>query len=154
MPAPWDYVSAEEVNQHLNEEILKVAEGDFDIEADDAARVIRAYLSGTHIPATVIDTWDSPATTPEIIRSIAARMIASQVYGRATSGNEPEVNPYARSLYDYAMAMLNGVITGTITITELTDPVGATGHINEDYFYPNDSADLRDAPKFRMRDFH
>lgn len=151
MPPPWEYATDEDVNEFLNEEVIKVATGDFDVENNEAARVIRAYLFASHIPATVIDTWVDPATTPEIIRSIAGRMIASQVFGRAYSGNAEETSPYATQLYGEAMAMLNGIITGTLTITEIGD-IAATGHISEDYFYPNDSADVLDAPKFRMRD--
>lgn len=152
MPPPWEYATAEEVNEFLNEEIIQVATGDFDLEGDEAGRVIRAYLSVSHISAATMDTWVDPATTPEIIRSIAGRMIACQVFGRAFSGNADEVSPYAQWLYNEAMSMLNGIITGTIVITELPDGVTATSHISEDYFYPNDSADALDAVKFRMRD--
>lgn len=154
----YAYASTDDVSVHIDPDVLAMPNPeDFAKENQDVARLIRSYLYVTHVPNTVIDSWLDPATTPELIRSIAGMLIAAKVYGRQTSSNAEEVDPYAVRLYNQAMAMLNGVIDGRLVLPELVGAgvaVTGTTHITQDNFYPNDDASLDDQVKFTMsRDY-
>ena len=150
----YAYASTDDVAVHIDPDVLALPdEVDFAKENQDVARLIRSYLYVTHVPNTVIDAWLTPETTPELIRSIAGMLVAAKVYGRQTSSNAEEVDPYALRLYNQAMAMLQGVIDGRLVLPELVGAgvvVTGTSHITEDNFYPNDSAELKDQVKFKM----
>lgn len=116
---------------------------------EDADRIVRGYLAGV-LDAATLNSWDTPANTPPQIRAIAGRFVAAAIY-RLRFGQASVQDPaYAQVKYNEAMAMLQGVIDGSVV---LTDP--DTGEPIEDistdfgntYFLPNDESD---PPKFTM----
>lgn len=103
-------------------------------------RVVRGYLSRV-VPAAIVATWTSPENTPDIIREIAAKLIAAQLYFNQTAKSSTVVGPtnYAQILYNQAMALLNQVVTGDIPIPDIVlTPIETLG--TTDYF-PVDATD-------------
>lgn len=142
--------NASDVNVWLDGTNVFVTDADDNGEQDQVDAMIRAHL-GNVIPASVTDTWNmtTPASVPPIIRSIAGRLVAAIRYGKLTSENEQGVSPYAQRLWNLAVAELNGIVEGRITIPEVDEALVDLGsHIGAINFYPNDS--LLTGPKFGM----
>lgn len=119
------------------------------VEADDVnvellqisvARVVRGYLSGTLSTATMA-SWDEPDHTPDVIREVAAKLIAAQLYFNQVSATSLNIEDrhYSQILYDQAMAMLNGIVAGTIIIEDV--PVETPNFMTVDDFFPVDDTD-------------
>jgi len=81
------------------------------------ARVVRGYLSSA-VDSVTLMSWDTPDDTPEIIRVIAAKFIAAQLYFNyaARTSLTIDVRNFAQLRYDEAMAILNGILEGTILL--------------------------------------
>lgn len=81
-------------------------------------RIIKGYLVGIFTASTMA-AWTTPDTTPQIIREVAARMIAGYRYRDRTSEETPgaiEELSYGQRLYNEAMAMLNDVRSGQLDV--------------------------------------
>ena len=81
-------------------------------------RIIKGYLVGI-FSASTMAAWDSPTNTPQIIREVAARMIAGYRYRDRTSEETPgaiEDQSYGQRLYNEAMMMLNDIRTGNLDV--------------------------------------
>lgn len=139
------YASVADINTHLPIDKAQITDGDDDLLQVDTYRFIRARLAGS-FAATVFATWVDPDTTPEVIRSIAGRLIASKWYATLYAEDSMDDAVFAQRLYNEAMGMIDGIITGQVTVV---DPGGTTlttgGILSEDSFWPND-----DSPKFTM----
>lgn len=118
--------SLDDINAELPSQEDPAGLSDFVIEATDpntallqvsVARVIRGYLSGI-IDSTTLMGWSSPDKTPELIRTIAGKMIAAYIYFNSASRTTLIVDPrsFGQVKYDEAMALLNGILDGTIII--------------------------------------
>lgn len=90
------------------------------------ARVVRGYLSAV-IPVANLGAWVDPDTTPEIVREAAAMLIAAQLYVNRVTRTVAtfEERHYAQVLYDRAMAILNGIVDGSIIVIDI--PVETIG---------------------------
>lgn len=117
---------------------------DRDKAYEDAERIVRGYLAGVLLPATLA-TWVSPATTPEVIRAITARFAAALIYRVRFSQNSLDDPEFAQKKYNEAMAMLTDVLNGNIVLVGVTD---LTTQFDSTYFIPND--DTTDTPRFTM----
>lgn len=139
--------SLDDINTHLPEDKLEANDANTELYQVDAARFIRAMLVGTFTP-TLLATWVSPATTPDLIRSVAGSLIAAKYYATRYA-EDADVSEFATGLYNDAMVYLNGIKNGTYVIVDVNDvPIATTGlAMSEDDFYPNASAPL---PKFTM----
>lgn len=84
-------------------------------------------------------SWNTPATTPAIVRSIIAMYYVAWVYDRAYS-DDAEANAYAQLLRQYADANIAGLIAGTIELVELPD---ANVGVSSPSFFPNDASSAR-----------
>lgn len=117
----------------------------FQIEAN---RIIKGKLFGV-FSAVILFGWSSPENTPELIRSIAGKLIASYLYKEVYSEDSLEVPPYAQELYDQAIADLDAIRAGTLTVfDEDGNPIGnELASLTAADFYPNDKAD---GPYFSM----
>lgn len=104
------------------------------------ARVVRAYLS-TVVDATTLMSWDEPANTPQTIQVIAAKLVAAQLYFNSASRTNITIDErnFAQIRYDEAMAMLQGIIDGTIILAET--PATATAAMDALDFHPVDDTD-------------
>jgi hypothetical protein len=134
-----------DVQAHLPKDKLVVEEipDDRDRVYLDAERIVRGYLAGV-VESTVLATWLTPETTPQIIRAITSRFAAAEIY-RLRFGEQSFDDPeYAQVKYDEAMGMLNDIIKGNLLI----DGVAQT-EFDDSYFWPNNTTD---PPKFTMAD--
>jgi len=114
--------SLSDINAHLPPNVQISNDVDDSLQVD-ALRLIRGQLV-TIFTADVMNTWISPDATPEMIRSIAGRLIASKYYANLVSGNVPdEMAAFAVSLYNEAIALLTGIRSGQIQV------VGADGNV-------------------------
>jgi hypothetical protein len=104
------------------------------------ARVVRGYLSGT-IDSTTLMSWDQPADTPEIIRVVAAKMIAAQLYFNHASRTSLTIEErnFAQIRYNEAMEILNKIIAGEIILIET--PPEATAAMDPEDHFPVDDTD-------------
>lgn len=134
------YADLRDVNTHLPQDKLPMDSSVLPLFGLDADRIIRGYVGGV-IPITTINAWADPDTTPEIIRAIAGRLIASAYYAERYAENSDTVPVYAQSLYNQAIASLTGIMAGRILVI---DPDGSTievtsGGLKNTMFAPNDS---------------
>lgn len=108
----------------------------------DAFNVIMSKLSGV-FSQSVLDTWVDAASTPGIIRSIAARLIAAKWYMRQVNGDSDiKIPPYSMELYNEAMAMLGEVISGQLAVLDDNGqpiPTGDSSEMTLNDFWPNAS---------------
>jgi len=134
-----------DINAHLPPDKI-AAENVQDLDAikEDIERLIRGNLAG-YISSTVLATWITPETTPEIIRAIGGRLGASFIYSRVFSESTGVDSKYAQKKYDEAMKMINDIKTGDLIIEEA--PLEGAG-LTEDMFFPNSTVDT--PPKFTM----
>lgn len=113
--------SIDDINAELPSEddspVIEATQENTSLIQVSVARVIRGYLSPV-VDGTTLMSWDEPANAPEVIREIAAKFIAAQLYFvfAARTVVTIEQRNYAQILYDQAMAMLNGIIAGTILL--------------------------------------
>lgn len=139
------FVNDADVQKHLPVDRLPWEEVPDDKERieEGVQRVIRGYLAGS-VDSAVLATWISPTTTPDMVREIAGRLIAAQVY-RLRFGQQSFDDPeYAQVLYNEAMAMLNDIISGAVEI-----PGVAANEFTNEFFEPNNASD---PPRFTMAD--
>lgn len=81
-------------------------------------------------------TWNSPATTPAIVRSIIAMYYVAWTYDKYYS-DDAEANAYAERLRAYADANIAGLVAGAIELIELPD---ANVGVSSPTFFPNDAS--------------
>lgn len=136
-----------DINTNLPEDKLHADDTDVDLLQVEVARYIRSLLSGT-FTKTTISSWDTPAHTPEIIRSVAGRLIAAKFYSIRYAEDNDE-SKYATDLYGAAIADLMCIRSGDISVLDSNgDPIDPTGTaFSSDDFWPNATAP---APKFSM----
>lgn len=141
--------SLDDINVHLPDDKAKMEDSDDNSLQIDVARYVRSLLSGFFSAETLV-SWVSPATTPDIIRSVAGRLIAAKWYATLYSEDIGETSNYAQDLYNQANMMIDGIRTGVIVVVDVDNvPVPSVGvaSLTSDDFYPNDSAP---AAKFTM----
>jgi hypothetical protein len=109
----------------------------------DVSRVIFGRLSGTFSPATLA-SWSDPTSTPETIRAIGGRLGAALMYRNRLAEDYPEDADYAQLKYREAMMMLEMIVTGEMTLPEVTEEVNTGMRLTEGNFVA-----LPD-PKFTM----
>lgn len=109
--------SLNDVNANLDGEVVEATASNTDLIQISVARVIRGYLTQVVDP-TIMVTWTSPEATPEIIREVAGKMIAAQLYYNETAKSTTNVTPthYAQILYNQAIALLNMIVQGEVSI--------------------------------------
>jgi hypothetical protein len=90
-------------------------------------------IDGTYDLSTCV----SPATTPELLRTIIAMEYASRYYARAYSEDNDQVNRYALTLKNDAEALIVGILNGAISLPGVP-PLG--GNPGSPIFYPTDAS--------------
>lgn len=135
-----------DIQVHLPADKLKVEEIPEELPdvKSDAERIIRGHLAGVFSSA-VLSGWTAPNTTPALIRAIAGRLAAALIYRTRYSEDDTGDPEFAQTKYAEAMALLMGVINGTLVLEEVT--AESATQFNANYFWPNDTSD---APKFTM----
>jgi hypothetical protein len=137
-----------DANAHLDgTKIVFSSDTDALPEATSTDRMVRARL-GVLFP-TQAPLWDFDPTvpkiaTPELVREIASLLMASFRYASKYSEDDQNEQDYAQKLYDRAMGLLDGVIDGTLTLTDVDyDAVDGVGHLSSSDFYPNDDTEIQ-----------
>lgn len=132
--------SLDDINANLDNNVVEADGDNTDLIQISVARVVRGYLSRV-LTNTVLTSWDSPENTPAIVREIAGMLIAAQHYFNVISAQSAVLpdDHFAQKLYDRAMALLNSIISGEITIEDV--PVSDTSSMNELDFWPVDDTD-------------
>ncbi len=104
------------------------------------ARIIRANLAQA-IGTDIIFGWVDPTTTPEIIREIAAKMIAGMHYMEevSRSGQIIPVDHYGAIVYQQGMDLMKQIINGEILITGIVST--SNDSYTEEDFFPIDATD-------------
>jgi len=136
----------DDINGNLDGVIIEATPDNSDLVQVSVARVVRGYLSRIIDPVSLA-SWVTPDVTPDIIREIAAKLCASQIYYNEISRTSIEVtnNNYAQRKYDEAMALLQEVINGSIVLydpsTGLPIVVSPADSLGTEDFFPVDSTD-------------
>lgn len=134
--------SLEDIQAELPDDIVSPTYSNTALIQISVARRIRGYMSRIVDNATLVG-WDTPLATPDLIRTVAAKFIAAQLYANemAKTGTMIEDQSFPQRVYNEAMTMLNGIIDGTMTIPDLVLIDGTTGDMSIDDFFPIDSTD-------------
>lgn len=105
------------------------------------ARIVRGNLSRLLDVATLVG-WSVPTKTPELIRVAAAKLIAAQLYFNNTARTTPTIDrdSFAQKRYDEAMAIINGVIAGSLDLIDVTTETPEDTMSTLDFF-PVDATD-------------
>jgi hypothetical protein len=139
--------SLDDINANLPSEenvVIEATTGNSDLIQVSVARVVRGYLSSTLTPE-ILMSWASPETTPQIIREVAAKLIAAQLFFNETAKSSLDIDPnsFAQKLYNEAIALLTGMTSGVIQIDDPTGgliPMPELG-LSELDFFPVDATD-------------
>lgn len=124
-------ITASDIQQWLESSKFPINEVDAELEAS-----ARELVFSTVSQVYDIATWADTATTPQLIRDAIGMIVASWIYDRSFSEDFPDGTGWATKLYDRAMALVNGIVTGDIDIGEVsTVPVGESSPL----FYPTDT---------------
>lgn len=120
-------VSITDVQSWLGEDKITVDDANMQKPAIDAERLIRSQLSGL-FTTVIMAGWDSPANTPDIIRSIAGRLTAAYLYRTLYSQESLSVPPYATELYMESLGMLSDIKQGNLIVVDSGGvPIVTTG---------------------------
>lgn len=132
--------SLEDINTHLPANV-KATDSLTEIQID-ALRLIRGQLTAIFTPA-ILSSWDVPANTPELIRGIAGRLIASKYYSVLVSQQYADELPgYSVTLYSQAISMLSDIKSGALVVVDEDGNVVSGTDIGSDPqgdVFPNDS---------------
>jgi hypothetical protein len=133
--------SVDDVNANLPNELAVTDESEIDLIQLSVARVVRGYLSRV-LDNTVLMSWDDPASTPELIREAAAKMIAAQYYAnRIASQVDPVIadESFPQRRYNEAMAILERILSGDEELPGID--VVATDQLTDLDYFPIDDTD-------------
>lgn len=138
------YVDTDDVNVHLPSDKLQLNEAELELWDREAGRIIRGYVASVFSPTTIA-AWADPASTPEVIRGIAGRLIAAAYYAERFSEDDTSYPEYAQNLYDQATNGLLGIQTGATTVLSVDGSqvveTTETHSLTDDDFWPNDATD-------------
>lgn len=129
------FASIDDINVHLPSDKIEVGSDLYALVEQDGERVVRGYLTG-YIDGTVIATWTTPDTTPELIRAITGRLCAFFRYAERYSEDSLDVPEYALFKYNEAIGWLQQIQAGTMSIPDVDSDSGLD--LDADQFFPND----------------
>lgn len=137
--------SIDDVNAYLEERVVKADDVNTELIQISVARVVRGYLARI-VTNSVMATWVDPEHTPDIVREIAAMLIASQLFFDSTIMSAVTVDDrhWAQILYDRAMKLLNDIVSGIIELPldgDGGDGDLATAGLTDLDFFPVDATD-------------
>jgi hypothetical protein len=138
--------SLDDINAWLDGTVVLATDTNTDLIQIAISRIVRGYLGRIYSPIVLVG-WATPDTTPDIIREAASMLIASQLYLDKISGQEFTVydQHYAQILYNRAIALLQGIVDGSIIVIDpitglpIDQPTGES--LSETDFWPVDDTD-------------
>ena len=109
--------SLDDINSYLDGKVIEADAQNTQYVQVSVNRVIKGFLARNFDPVTLC-SWASPEVTPDVIREIAAMLIASQVYFDAAARSSLDLAPtnFSQILYERAMALLNEVLVGEVPL--------------------------------------
>jgi hypothetical protein len=140
------YASLTDVNVHLPIDKAHAQDAQIVDLNLDAQRLIRARLVNNY-DQIVLDLWTSPTATPELIREIAGKLIAAKFYAKLIAEDDPTGSAFAQELYNEAIASLNDLRDGNITLLDTSGNIIANSDFSPTSFWPNNSTQ---APSFAV----
>lgn len=125
------YIHLTEAQAWAESSKLAIAAVDTDLEDSVAAEVFARLASAYDTSA-----WDSPSTTPSLVRKVIAMRYVSWQISRAYAADAGE-NEYALRLLGMSDMIITGLVDGT---TVLLDDPNQTTFDTTPSFYPNDAS--------------
>lgn len=126
------HVTAEEIQQWIQDSRLLVGSVDPALESSAYSRVVSA-LAQRYTTAT----WTDSTTTPDLIRSVISMLIAAWMINRAHAETVGDVDAYGVHLESSAMVLLGGLADGSILIDDTAVGDYSAGQPG---FWPTDMA--------------
>ena len=143
------FASKTDIQAYIRPDHIQVDDANSAKQNIEATRIVKGQLAGFFAPV-VISSWADPSTTPDVIRGITGRLTAALLYASSFSEESGgEVSAYANWLYAGALAMINQILAGNLTVTDSDDnPIdsGGGGLLS---FFPDDTT----TPAFTMDQF-
>lgn len=104
------------------------------------ARIVRGYLSRIATNA-VLQGWNTPESTPDIISEAAGKLIAAQLYFNENAKTTTQIDPdsFSQKRYNEAMELLRQIVTGEIILQGVVTTT--TEGMTEADFFPTSNAD-------------
>ena len=130
------YLSVDNINNWLATSKYSVSAVNADME-NNAAALVLGKLDGRY----AIEDWVDQVSTPDMIVSILAMLVAAWEYDRAVS-EDGEGDSYAARLERRAMELLMGLSDGTITIPDVPQDPSADSGYGPAFFPTDDSTEL------------
>lgn len=131
----------EDANGYLDANKLQLAaQSEIAEQAVTADSIVRSKLADTFTEQAPL--WDSVSITyptPNLVRTIAGMLMASFKYAEIYSEESLVGNPYADKLEARAMALLQGIVDGTMILEDVDYGPDASGDFSQDDFWPNDT---------------
>lgn len=134
------YANLDDINANLDGQVVAADQDNTALIHISVERIIRGYLSRVVSNSTMF-SWDDPDSTPEIIREIAGKLIASRLFFVRTLSTAITIDEthYAQRLYNEAIALLAQIVSGEIIIPNIiVEPVGQLDDLD---FFPVDDTD-------------
>lgn len=112
--------SLDDIQANLDGNVTRATDENTELLQISAARIIRGNLSNA-IDNVVLQSWRTPELTPELIREAAGKFIAAQYYFNEISKSTGVIEPdsFAQKRYDEALAILTGIISGSLQIIDV-----------------------------------
>lgn len=133
------HVSVAEVQHWLDPEKLHIAENDALPEDDQ----ISPFVFGRLATIYNVAAWDTPSTTPSVVRKIIAMLIAANRYNKVYSETDDAGNRYAGKLEGVAWDRVNMIVNGQISLFDATGDVLIT-NLTDTEFWPTDATGRSD----------
>lgn len=127
------YLGVTNINNWLATSKYSVSAVNTDME-NNAVALVLGKLDGRY----AIEEWVDQASTPDMVVSILAMLVAAWEYDRAVS-EDGEGDSYSVRLERRAMELLMGLYDGTITIPEVPQDASATTGYGP-AFFPTDAS--------------
>lgn len=145
------FANTADVQKHLPDDKLALVDADVAEHLVSAERLIRGYLA-TRIDQVTLATWNTPATTPGLIREWTGQWAAGAFYLKRYSEDQEGsyYNTYGAKLKSEVETKLLAFLDGKLNLEELTVQVAES--LEDDDFTPNDatSAVTGQGRKFTM----
>ena len=127
------HVSVAEVQHWLDPDKLEIPGNDPLPEDDEIAPTVLARIA----TAYDVSAWDTPSTTPAVVRKIIAMLVAANRYNKVYSETEDAGNRYANKLEGIAWNRVDWIVDGKLVLFDALDVLIAD--FARPKFYPDDN---------------
>jgi hypothetical protein len=134
------HITASSVQVWLESTKLQVTSLDAGLEAQVSSEIL-GRLTETY--AAFVPLWIDSTTTPAVVQQVISMMYAGWTFDRAYAEvvSQESGASYGLTLRNWAMALMQAIITGAVAIAEIEPNQPATAP----EFYPTDTSSTHDA---------